>query len=101
MLDALVGIYRGGPSGAPQFKYNSVILSQDPVALDYQGWKILEAERKKHNMNLPQPRHIQTAAKLGLGTNDPNNIQVDMLSVEEQAVTVTGKLKTTWGAVKK
>jgi hypothetical protein len=61
----------------------------------------LEAERKKHNMTLPQPRHIQTAARLGLGTNDPNNIQVDMLNVEEQAVTVTGKLKTTWGAIKK
>ena len=101
VLDALVGIYRGGPSGAPQFKYNSVILSQDPVALDYQGWKILEAERKKHNMTLSQPRHIQTAAKLGLGTNDPDNIQVDMLNVEEQAVTVAGKLKTTWGAMKK
>ena len=50
---------------------------------------------------MPQPRHIKTAANLGVGTNDPNNIHVEMLSVEEQAVTASGKLKTTWGALKR
>lgn len=101
VLDGLMGIYKGGPSGPPQFIYNSVILGQDPVALDYQGWKILETERKKHGMNLPEPRHIKTAAKLALGTNDPNNIDVDILNVNEQAVTATGRLLTTWGDLKK
>ena len=101
VLDGLLGIYQGGPGGQPQFVYNSVIMSQDPVALDYQGWKILEDERQKHGRALPQPRHIKTAAGLGLGTSDPNNIHVEMLSVSEQAVTAEGKLKTTWGALKK
>jgi uncharacterized protein (DUF362 family) len=101
VLDSLTGIYQGGPGGQPQFVYNSVILGQDPVAVDYQGWKILEAERQKHGRALPQPRHIKTAAGLGLGTSDPNNIHVEMLSVSEQAVTAEGKLKTTWGTLKK
>jgi len=69
--------------------------------VDYQGWKILEAERQKRGRALPQPRHIKTAANLGVGTNDPNNIHVEILSVEEQAVTASGKLKTTWGALKR
>jgi uncharacterized protein (DUF362 family) len=101
VLDACLGIYRGGPSGAPQFKYNSVILGQDPVALDYQGWTILEAERKKHGMALPQPKNIKTAASMELGTNDPSKIHVEMLDVETQAVRAAGKLSTTWGAIKK
>lgn len=77
VLDGLIGIYKGGPGGRPQFVYNSMILSQDPVALDYQGWKILETERQKQDMTLPQPKHIKTAAGLGLGTNNPNNIHVE------------------------
>jgi uncharacterized protein (DUF362 family) len=101
VLDGLIGVYRGGPGGPPQFVYNSVIVGQDPVAIDYQGWKILETERRKHNMALPMPRQINTAAKLGLGTSDPNNIHVEMLNVKTQAVTAQDKLKTTWGEIKR
>jgi uncharacterized protein (DUF362 family) len=100
VLDGLMGIYQGGPGGQPQFIHNSVMVGQDPVALDYQGWKILDAERQKHGRTLPQPRQLNTAAKLGLGTNDPNNIQVEKLDVVHQSVRSEGKLKTAWGALK-
>ena len=101
VLDGLIGIYQGGPGGQPQFAYNSVILGQDTVALDYQGWKILEAERQKRGRALPEPRQIKTAAKLELGTNDPDSIHVEMLEVQEQTVRAAAKLKTTWGSIKK
>ncbi len=97
VLDGLIGVYRGGPGGPPQFIYNSVIMGQDPVAVDYQGWKILQAERQKHGMALAQPKQLGTAASLGIGTNDPNKIHLEMLDVQAQAVTAAGKLSTTWG----
>jgi len=100
VLDACLGIYQGGPGGSPQFKYNSVILGQDPVSVDYHGWEILEAERQKHGRALPQAKHIKTAASMGLGTNDPNEIGLDIVDVSSQAVRASGKLKTVWGAVK-
>ncbi len=100
VLDANLGIYQGGPGGSPQFKYNSVILSQDTVAIDYQGWKILEAERQKHGRALPQAKHIKTAAKMGLGSNNPDEIELEVIDVKTQTVRASGKMKTTWGAVK-
>ena len=101
VLDAVLGIFSGGPGGQPQFVYNSIILGQDPVAMDYQGWKIIDAERQKRGWSLAKPRHITTAANLGLGTDNPDNIQIEMLDVKEQSVTVSGKFKTTWGSLKK
>ena len=100
VLDACLGIYQGGPDGSPQFSYNSVILGQDPVAVDYQGWKILEAERQNHGRVLPQAKHIETAADMGLGTNDPNEIKLDVIDARTQDVRAPGKLSTTWGAMK-
>jgi len=100
ILDGLMGIYKGGPNGQPQFIYNSLIMSQDPVALDYQGWKILDTERRKHGMSLAQPKQIKTAENLGLGTSDHDMISLELLDVAAQAVKAEGKLKTTWGSLK-
>lgn len=99
VLDGLLGIYTGGPMGSPQFVYNSVIMGQDPVAVDYQAWRILLSECQKHGRNLSLPKHIETARKVGLGTNENTNVEV--INVEGQfAVENEGKLKTTWGARK-
>ncbi len=101
VLDALLGIFRGGPIAPPQFVYNSVIFGQDPVALDYTGWTILRDERQKNGQNLPLPRQIKTANKLGLGTSDPKNIIVEKINVKDEfAVIPSGKKVTTWGARK-
>jgi len=109
VLDANLGSYRGGPGGPPQFTYNSIMVGQDPVALDYQGWTILEAARKEHiNQSLPQPRHIKTAAGLGIGTNDPEKIELIEVVLEpeeeepeeEKAVNPRGSYRTQWGRMK-
>ncbi|HGJ65863.1 TPA: DUF362 domain-containing protein [bacterium] len=83
VLDGLLGIYVGGPGGKPQFTYKSVIIGQDPVAMDYNGWKIIETERKKHNLELTQPSYIKTSANLGLGTNDPDNIIIENINLRK------------------
>ncbi len=58
---------------------NRIILSKDPVALDTIGMNIIEEKRKEKELrslfdrpNLP--KHIETAAKYGLGVSDLNLI---------------------------
>jgi uncharacterized protein (DUF362 family) len=103
VMDASVGIYNGGPGGAPQFRYNSIMVGQDPVALDYHCLQIIDEEREKHNLqpiaNTGRPaKHIKTAADLGLGTMDRNEMQVIQLSVKN--VDARGKKSATWGEMK-
>lgn len=80
VLPALVGVYEGHHS-PPQFVYNGLIASQDPVAVDYIGYQIIEEQRVIHDLRpLAKtgrfPKFLETAAQLGLGTNDPNNIEL-------------------------
>jgi hypothetical protein len=61
-----------------------LIASQDPVAVDYFGYKIIEEQRIKYDLRPlaktgRYPTYIETSAKLGLGTNDPNNM--DLISI--------------------
>ena len=91
ILDAVHAQYNGGPQGNPQWvwNYNSILFSTDPVALDYLGAQIINEKRKKEGM--PElakagkdPRHINTAARKGLGTNDPGKIdhlKIDLTEV--------------------
>lgn len=79
VLPALVGVYEGHHS-PPQFEYNGLIASQDSVAVDYLGYKIIEEQRVNHDLRALEktgryPTYIDTSAKLGLGTNDPNNME--------------------------
>ena len=79
-IDALVGVCEGGPGTADQkhaFRYAGILLSRDPVALDRQGLAIIEARRaalglsplsKRTTPNPSPPKHIDNAAKLGVGT---------------------------------
>ncbi len=104
VMDAALGIYHGGPGGSPQFIYNSLIVSQDPVAIDYHGSQIIDEERVKRGLqpvaNIGRPaKYIDSAAKLGLGTNDPKEIQVMTTSIS-QHIDTKDKRQTTWGAVK-
>jgi len=103
VLDASVGIYNGGPDGPPQFYYNSLILGQDPVALDYHCLQIIDEERKKQGLqpiaNVGRPaKYIQTAAGLGLGTMDSNEMQV--IQLEVQNVDTRSQKPTTLGEIK-
>lgn len=81
ILDAIHAQCNGGPSGNPQWawNYNSILFSTDPVALDHLGVQIIDQKRKAEGMPAladvgKAPRHIATAARMVLGTNDPGKI---------------------------
>ncbi len=79
ICDAAFGVYDGGPLGAPQWKHNSILASTDPVALDYTGLQIINAQRKKNQYKsvTKEAIHVQSSQNLGLGTADPNKILLD------------------------
>ena len=88
IADATTACYDGGPTFNPRTAWNAdtLILGEDPVALDTVGWQIIERKRAEKGMPSLQaegrpPRYIATAADAHhfLGTNDPariNRIQV-------------------------
>ena len=84
ICDATTAQYEGGPSYMPQWTwpFNGLIVAQDPVALDYTGWRIIERKRAEKGMKSlkdsgREPRYIATAADRAhrLGTNDPKLIE--------------------------
>ena len=85
ICDATTASYEGGPGYKPEYswKNNALIVSQDPVALDYTGWQIIERKRAEKGLKTLEsdgraPRYIATAADAQhrLGTNDPRRIAV-------------------------
>lgn len=84
ICDGLNAQYDGGPSFMPQWMwpFNGLLVSRDPVALDYTGWKIIE--QKRAEVGAPslreqkrEPAYIVTAADAAhqLGTCDPKRIE--------------------------
>jgi uncharacterized protein (DUF362 family) len=85
ICDATTACYEGGPGFKPEYswKYNGLIVSQDPVALDYTGWQMIERKRAENKLKTLEaeeraPRYIATAADAQhrLGTNDPRRIAI-------------------------
>jgi len=83
ICDATTAMYEGGPGYKPEhsWKNNALLVSQDPVALDYTGWQIIERKRAEKGLKTLEaeeraPRYIATAAdqEHRLGTNDPKRI---------------------------
>jgi len=83
ICDATTVSYEGGPGYKPQYAWqnDALIVSQDPVALDYIGWHIIERKRAEKGLRTLDaegraPRYIATAADAQhrLGTNDPKRI---------------------------
>ena len=83
ICDATTACFEGGPGFKPQYswKENALIVSQDPVALDYTGWRIIERKRAEKGLKTLEadkraPHYIATAADAQhrLGTNDPQRI---------------------------
>ena len=77
--------YDAGPPYHPKFceDYNGLIISEDPVALDYESWKIIEEKRKENSMRTLKevgrhPSYIFTAADKdhSLGFADDAKIKV-------------------------
>ena len=78
ICDAAFGVYDGGAMGTPQWKHKSILAATDPVALDYTGMKIINAQRKLNNLYpiTDMAIHLTTSQKSDLGTCNPNNIQL-------------------------
>jgi len=85
ICDATTACYEGGPAYKPQYCWhdNAVIVSADPVALDYTGWQVIERKRAEKKLKTLEadgrrPRYIATAAdaRHRLGTNDPRRIDL-------------------------
>jgi uncharacterized protein (DUF362 family) len=85
ICDATTAMYEGGPGFKPEhsWKLNSLLVSQDPVALDYTGWQIIERKRAEMGLKTLEaeqraPRYIATAAdsEHRIGHCDPNRIAV-------------------------
>ncbi len=83
ILDAGKVQFHRGPGYNPRYceKYNSILLSFDPVAIDYVGWKIIEEIRKKKGLKSlaeegREPKWIYTAFKSNLGVSDPSQIKI-------------------------
>ena len=80
--DTIFAAHKGGPSTAPTFILNTILVTTDPVALDMYALKLINDERIKKNMyeitteqdaaypNRADARHILTAGsktyKLGI-----------------------------------
>lgn len=69
ICDATTAMYDGGPAFKPEFswKCNSLLVSQDPVALDATGWRMIEHKRAEKGLkslldDQRPPRYIITAA---------------------------------------
>jgi uncharacterized protein (DUF362 family) len=83
VCDAIQAQYNGGPAFKPQWawKYNGLLFSRDPVALDRIGALLIEDKRREAGMRTleaagREPKYIDTAEKLGLGVGDPAKIEV-------------------------
>ncbi|MGA2205318.1 MAG: DUF362 domain-containing protein [Terracidiphilus sp.] len=85
VCDATTAMYEGGPGFKPEhsWKADSLLVSQDPVALDSTGWQMIERKRAEMGLKTLEadkraPRYIATAAdsEHRLGHCDPSRIAV-------------------------
>ncbi len=83
VCDAVRPLAEGGPrdNDAYRWDYGGLLLSSDPVALDYWGWRIIEERRRIIGVQAlanigREPTWIASASDRGLGTNDPSRIEV-------------------------
>ncbi len=85
ICDATTAMYEGGPGFKPEhsWKCNSLLVSEDPVALDATGWRMIERKRAEKGLKTLEaeqraPRYIRTAAdrEHRLGNADANRIEI-------------------------
>jgi len=79
VLDAIFGEYKwvNGRDQKYVERVNRMIVSNDPVAVDATGWRMIEEMRAKHRLGpvQPQPAFIARAASMGLGNMAPERIE--------------------------
>jgi len=85
VLDAIFGEYKwfNGRDQTHVDTFNKLLVADDPVAVDYLGWQMIEAKRQEMGLDsvAPRPDFIRTAAELGLGVDDPTRIDLIDISL--------------------
>jgi uncharacterized protein (DUF362 family) len=78
VCDALRAICDGGPWGKLQLEPRSLLLGTDPVAMDAYVLAMIDAGRRQHGLApiAARARYLESAARAGLGTNDPESIEI-------------------------
>ena len=100
-LDALTGVYHGGPLSGNVFHTNTIAVSKDPVALDSYELGLINRAREANNMNLisaedgwtpcdhPNASHIRIASThFGLGSMSMDRHETIDLSAASDAVEI-------------
>lgn len=107
IMDALFGHWRGALPAPADFVYDGLVVTRDPVAADYVGTEIINDERAKHNQPPREVPVLETAAQMGLGTNDPEKMELLEVELEapeweeaNRAVDPSNSYKTRWGKIK-
>ena len=105
IMDGLRGVWHGGPFMQDvkfRFYPKQIMVGTDPVAMDHQLIKLIEAKRKSEdavsifdrsearlgrelvpNINpfIREPGHVEYASKLGLGVFDDSKIKVKAIEI--------------------
>jgi len=85
VCDGILSQYDNGPGYTPSrmWKYSGLIVSSDPVALDFVGAKIIDKKRLSSGLKSladtgRDPKYIAISAGKShkLGTNDPSKIEI-------------------------
>jgi uncharacterized protein (DUF362 family) len=86
VCDALRVQFNGGPSYHPQWAENfgGVILGNDPVAVDFIGYQIIDRIRRKHGLPCLEkagrkPKHIFTAADSEHNLGKASSEEIDLV----------------------
>lgn len=88
VCDGIMSQYDMGPGYNPAktWNYSGLIVSNDPVALDYIGTRIIEKKRLLEGLKTladvgREPEYIAIASDKihNLGTNDPSNIKLEII----------------------
>lgn len=85
IVDGLLASFDGGPTYDPDgvWEYGSILVSQDPVALDQIIYQTIEEKRKE--LELPTlsrlSKYIRSASRMELGTNDLDEVDYQEIKV--------------------
>ena len=85
IVDGLLAAFDGGPTYDPDgvWQYGSILVSQDPVALDQIIYQTIEEKRKELELS-PLSRiskYIRSASRMDLGTNDLDEVDYQEVKV--------------------
>lgn len=80
LVDAIMCLQtQKGYSGSNQLRYNTIIAGADVVAVDHVSAKLM-------GINPDDVAHITLAEKVGLGTNNSDDITVEGVSIEQAMI---------------